>query len=96
MNEQVNDGLATDEGHGDEERTQGEEPCPVMAVVTPGRPWALCVDERASFSHGPLYDPILQRGTKHLSQGHAATGRAVAQGRGQGTVTVLSFTPSQR
>ena len=37
--------------HGDEERTQGEEPCPVMAVVTPGRPWALCVDEQIGRAH---------------------------------------------
>lgn len=77
------------------EDTVGEL-CPMTAVGTPGRPWALCVDEQACFPRGPLYDPILQRGTKYLSQGHAATGKAMAQGRGLGTVAMLSLTLSQR
>lgn len=72
-----------------------KEPCPMMAVVAPGWPWALTVDEQACFSHGPLYDPALQRGTSTPAK-VMLPGRTVAQGRAPGTVAVLSLTPSQR
>lgn len=71
-----------------------KKPGPVTAVLAPGRPWALCVDEQACFSRGPLYDPTLQRGTSTTAK-VMLPGRTVAQGRGPGTVAVLSLTPSQ-